>query len=104
MDEFPFKVTIAIPTFVPTLSGRDSTALPYGYITTIRVARTEMETIERAIKVTGFDISRGGFIRIAALRTAEAILKHNAEYRRRLQEGRDAGPKLSRAAQPAQAG
>jgi hypothetical protein len=80
MYEFPVKVCIVIPSRVEQRHGRDSTASPYGCVASIRLPDDEVQTIDRARKITGFDISRGGFIRIAAYRVALEICKHHDAY------------------------
>lgn len=80
MHEFPVKVTISIPSRIAPQYGRDSTSLPHGQILSVRMPNAEVETIDRARQIIGFDISRGGFIRLASYRTAVEICKHHDEY------------------------
>jgi hypothetical protein len=86
MRPFPFKVTTAIPTYIEERHGRDSTALPFGLISSLRLPQEECDTIDRARAICGFDISRGGFVRVAAYRAAREICRHHDEYLRRMKE------------------
>lgn len=86
MKEFPIKVTITIPSRVEPQHGASSTALPHGLIASVRLPNDEVRTIDRARQITGFDISRGGFMRLAAYRTARAICEHHDEYLQQIEE------------------
>lgn len=90
MHEFPTKVTISIPTRVDTLHGSASTCSPHGYVSSIRLPKDEVATIDRARKIIDLDISRSGFIRLAAYRTAIEICKHyDGRYNRIREEDDD---------------
>jgi hypothetical protein len=80
MYEFPVKVTITIPSRITPHYGRESTTAPYGTIVSVRLPNAEVETIDRARQIIGFDISRGGFIRLAGYRCALEICKHHDEF------------------------
>lgn len=89
MHPFPFKVTVAIPTYIEEMYGRNSTNLPHGLISSIRIPRHEVDVIDKAIDICDFGISRGGFIRVAAARVAAAIVKGHEEYLRAMKEEQD---------------
>jgi uncharacterized protein (DUF1778 family) len=80
MYEFPIRVSITIPSRIEQRHGCDSTAAPHGTIVSVRLHDEEVKVIERARAITGFDISRSGFIRTAAYRVALEICKHHDAY------------------------
>jgi hypothetical protein len=80
MFDFPVHVRITIPTRIERRRGRDSTVLPFGMVTSIRTTEEELSMIDRARRITGFDISRGGFIRVAAYRVAQEICNHHDKH------------------------
>jgi hypothetical protein len=94
MYEFPIKVSVVIPSRVEHRHGRTSTASPYGMTASVRIPDDEVQVIDRAREITGFDISRGGFIRTAAYRVALEICKHHDAYINRTtnEANHDTGP------------
>lgn len=89
MDEFPVRVTIIVPSRITPHYGRESTSKPYGTIVSVRLPNDEVKTIDRARQIIGFDISRGGFIRLAGYRAALEICKHHDEYLQQEEEVRE---------------
>jgi hypothetical protein len=89
MDDVPLHVTILIPSSVARLRGRFSTTFPYGALMSVRLPHAAIEAIDRARKLADPDLSRSLFIRMAAVRMAEAIIEHHDAYLRTTSNERD---------------
>lgn len=89
MDEIPIQVTVLIPSSVANLKGRFGTTFPYGAMTSFRLPHAAIEAIDSARKLADPSLSRSLFIRMAAIRVAEAIIAHHDTYLRTLDNERD---------------
>ena len=89
MDDVPLQVTIPVPAKAENLNGRYSTAFPYGTIVSLRLPHAALQAIERARKLSDPGISRALFMRMAAVRVAEAINDHHDTYLRTKTNERD---------------
>lgn len=91
MDKIPAQVTVLIPTSAGNLKGRYSTSFPYGALVSLRLPHISIEAIDQARKLIDANLSRGMFMRMAAVRIAEAIITHNEQYLRTPTDERDIG-------------
>jgi len=69
--------------------GRESTAPPYGYVTSIRMHEDVVDYIDRARALLDPYMTRNAFMTIAIERIAFAICQHNDRYLAWIKEKQD---------------
>ena len=82
MELIPRTVRVTVPVNIPELRGRHATTPPHGVVTSFRCPVDTLAEIDAAIRNVDPTMSRGLFMRLAALHVAQAINQHVADVKK----------------------